>query len=67
MGGCFSGPDTQGKGLCASHCVSGVSRGNPVKEQLRDLCDCSVLTKEFCGKGVVKIVLNLWDSKMGCL
>lgn len=47
--------------------VSGVSRGNPVKEQLRDLCDCSVLTKEFCGKGVVKIVLNLWDSKMGCL
>lgn len=64
MGGCFSGPDTHGKGLCA--CVSGVSRGNSLlKEQLRDLCDCSVLTKEFCSKGEVKIVLDLWDSKVG--
>lgn len=64
MGGCFSGPDTHGKGLCA--CVSGVSRGNSLlKEQLRDLCDCSVLTKEFCSKGEVKIILDLWDSKVG--
>lgn len=66
MGGCFSGPDTHGKGLCASPCVSGVFRGNPLlKEQLRDLCDCSVLTKGFCSKGEVKIVLDLWDSKVG--